>query len=193
MYDLIRRIHLYAAFIVLSFLVMYFVTGYPMIHQNFMQREDPQKESRSYALDYQGDFDPAAYSLQLQGQFDLRGHRGKPRRHNNGNWEFKYNRPGNWHKAVVYAEGDSVLITSHNGNLRDIFIGFHRLHKYGGGALYDMWMVFYDLASLSLVVFAVTGVYMWYKLTRKRLLGWLILGASCIYAGAMVLYLIYAP
>ena len=42
-------------------------------------------------------------------------------------------------------------------------------------------------------VFAITGVYMWYQLTRKRLLGWLILGGSCAYTGAMILYLIYAP
>lgn len=86
-----------------------------------------------------------------------------------------------------------MRITEHQGNLRHIFIGFHRLHKYGGGGLYDLWMVFYDLASFSLIVFALTGVYMWYKLTRKRLLGFLILGGSFSYAMAVILYLIYAP
>ena len=193
MYDLIRRIHLYSAFVVLSFLVMYFITGYPMIHQDFMEHQDPEKHTRVYPLENTGDFEPADYSVQLQDQFDLRGHRAKPRRHNNGNWEFGYSRPGTWYKTIVYAAGDSLRITEHRGNLRQTFIGFHRLHQYGGGALYDLWMVFYDLASLSLVVFAITGVYMWYTLTRKRLLGWLILGGSCTYAVAIILYLIYAP
>ena len=75
MYDLIRRIHLYSAFVVLSFLVMYFITGYPMIHQDFMEHQDPEKHTRVYPLENTGDFEPADYSVQLQDQFDLRGHR----------------------------------------------------------------------------------------------------------------------
>jgi hypothetical protein len=67
------------------------------------------------------------------------------------------------------------------------------MHQYGGGWLYNLWVVFYDLASLALIVFAITGVYMWYKLEGRKRLGWILLGLSFAYAGAMVLYLIYAP
>ena len=110
-----------------------------------------------------------------------------------GGWRFRYSRPGTFHEALVTAAGDSVRIFRREENARTTLVGFHRLHGYGGGWLYDIWVVFYDLASLSLVVFSLTGIYLWYRLTRRRLLGWVFLGISYGYAGVTILYLMYAP
>ena len=78
-------------------------------------------------------------------------------------------------------------------NARNILVGFHRMHGYGGGWLYNIWLVFYDLASLSLILFAVSGTYLWWRLARRRWLGWVLLGVSWGYATITVVYLIYAP
>ena len=56
-----------------------------------------------------------------------------------------------------------------------------------------MWTLLYDLASLALIVFAFSGIYMWYKLTTRRSIGWIVLGASFTYAAAIVSYLLYSP
>ena len=61
-------------------------------------------------------------------------------------------------------------------NARNILVGFHRMHGYGGGWLYNIWLVFYDLASLSLILFAVSGTYLWWRLARRR---WLVGLAGC--------------
>ena len=193
MYDLIRKIHFYLAALVLSFLVMYFLTGYPMIHEGLLDNPNPRQTTRSEALQFAGEKEPAEYALYLQKTYQLRGKREAPQRLSDGSWRFRYVRPGTLYEAIVSADGASVRITESRDSLRRTLIGFHRLHGYGGGLLYDLWAVFYDLASLSLIVFAVTGVYMWYKLTARRLLGWILLGSSFAYSAAMVLYLVYAP
>jgi hypothetical protein len=72
-------------------------------------------------------------------------------------------------------------------------VGFHRLHRYGGGWVYNLWMVFYDLASFSVILFAASGVYLWYKLTRRRALGWTCLAASFGFTAGTILYFVYAP
>ena len=193
MYSILRKIHLYTAMILLCFVVMYFVSGYPMIHEDLLPNPDPDRTTRTESLHRAGDMEPEAFSAHLQQEFDLRGKRLEPKHLRDGGWKFRYFRPGTEHEAVVDADGNRVRITREEEHFRRTLIGFHRLHGYGGGWLYTLWAILYDLASLSLIVFALTGIYMWYKLTSKRLLGWILLGLNFSYATATVLYLIYAP
>ena len=67
------------------------------------------------------------------------------------------------------------------------------MHNYGGGWLYDIWVVFYDLASASLILFAISGIYLWWRLTRRKLWGWICLGISWGFAAVTICYLMYAP
>ena len=47
-----------------------------------------------------------------------------------------------------------------NENAIDTIVGFHRLHGYGDGKVYDVWVFRYDLAGISLILFAFTGIYL---------------------------------
>ena len=49
------------------------------------------------------------------------------------------------------------------------------------------------LYSASMIVFALSGIYLWYKLTKRRLLGWALLAVSFAFATGAVLYLVHAP
>ena len=139
-----------------------------------------------------GRLDEAAYSKKLQGQFNLSGKRLPARRLNDGRWRFEYFRPGTLHRAVVTANRDSVRITTERMSWQRTLIGLHRLHGYGGGWFYALWAVWYDLASLSMILFAVTGIYLWYKRTKKRRLGWMLLTFSWVYAIGTILYLMFS-
>ena len=67
-------------------------------------------------------------------------------------------RPGTLHRVDVAADGAGATVSTRRENLRTTLVGFHRMHRYGGGWLYDLWVVCYDLASLSLILFAISGV-----------------------------------
>ena len=192
-YTLFRKTHLYSGLAILTFVVMYFVTGYPMIHHDWFPRSTPIKKIRTEPLAYAGPQEAKAYSQYLQETFDLRGKPMQPRRLRDGSWQFRFARPGTYHEAVVLPAGDSVRITTREDGIVDTMVGFHRLRGYGDDNLYNAWAVLYDLASLSLILFAFTGIYLWYRLTKKKLLGWICLGISFGSAAVTVLYCMYAP
>jgi len=192
-YTLLRKIHLYAGLVVMVFVIMYFVTGYPMIHGRWFPMPAIVATTRTEQLLYTGPNEPAAYAKYLQDTFDLRGKLTRQQRLDDGRWVFRYSRPGTTYAAVVAPTGDSVRITTLKENPIETMVTFHRLHGYDGGALYAVWAFLYDLSSFSLILFSVTGIYLWYKLTKKKLLGWIFLAISYGYASATVLYLMYAP
>ena len=190
MYDTIRRIHLYTGVGLLAFVVMYFVTGYALIHHEWFPESTPVKSTRTEPLTAAVGASPEEYSAILQKQFGLAG---KRQRSKDGEWKFQYLRPGVTHEAVVPAGGGTVNITTTQFSGRQTLVHFHRLHGYGGGWLYDLWMVIYDLASASMILFAASGIYLWYKLTKRRLLGWVLLAVSFSFAIGTMLYLVHAP
>ena len=192
-YIVLRKIHLYAGLAILAFVIMYFVTGYPMIHHDWFPRPEPVTVTRTEALSYNGPADPAAYSKYLQDTFELRGRPTRARRQQDGSWQFRYFRPGTFYEAVVAPSGESVRITTRKENIVETMVGFHKLHGYGFGSIYNVWSVFYDLASFSMIVFAFTGIYLWYRVTKKKLLGWICLAFSYGYAVVTVLYCMHAP
>ena len=194
MYDTIRRIHLYTGVALMAFVVMYFFTGYALIHGDWFPRGEPVKSTREEPLATAVGASPEEYSAVLQRQFGLAGKRQPPVRTNDGGWRFEYIHPGETHQAVVPPAGGTVRITTTSQfPARQTLVQFHRLHRYGGGWVYDLWMVMYDLASVAMIVFSFSGIYLWYKLTRRRLLGWALLALSFLFTAGTMLYLVYAP
>jgi hypothetical protein len=86
-----------------------------------------------------------------------------------------------------------VTIKRYQWGWQEVVIGFHRLHGFQGGILYLIWAFFVDIISLAMIIFGITGIFMWYKSTKKRVWGWLLLSVTYIYCFATVLYLQYAP
>jgi hypothetical protein len=50
----------------------------------------------------------------------------------------------------------TILVT----NLRSTITAFHRLKGYGGGLIYDMYVMITDLTASSIILFALTGLYL---------------------------------
>jgi hypothetical protein len=78
MYDTIRRIHLYTGVGLLAFVVMYFVTGYVLIHHDWFPASEPVKTTREEVLTAATGASPEQYSALLQRQFGLSGKRQPP-------------------------------------------------------------------------------------------------------------------
>ena len=195
MINLIRSIHRYAALVVMAFLTMYFLTGYFMTSSVFREIfwEPPIVTTRTGTLVAADNTEPEIMAARLQREFRLHGQRWKHERGADGSVTYFYRRPGTQYMVVVPSAGGSVEITEERYSLPRLLEDYHSLKGYGGGLIYDIWMVFYDLACVAAIVFALTGIYMWYKLTTgRRLLGWVILGGSYSFVGASLLFLIYA-
>jgi hypothetical protein len=197
MYHAIRRIHLYSGLVILAFLMMYFVSGYVMVHRPWFggQAGKPAAVVRTESLaGYTGPREPAALAAYVIQRFDLRGRANvlPPQRQPAQSIRFNIARPGTIQQVDIPHGGDTATITTTRENLAGVFVQLHRVHGYGGGWLWNAFVFFNDLASASCILFAITGVYLWWKTAKRKAWGVLCLGASCAYTIGMVLYLMYA-
>ena len=195
-YTWLRRLHLACAFVLLAFVVMYFVTGYVLTHGGWFGEAKVEKRERTVTLDpgrLGAQPDEAGFAVALQEQTGIRGQRSPGRREGNGGWRFQYFRPGHLATVVVAPDLQSAQVSEQQLGWQRILVGFHRLHGYGGGWLYDIWAVLYDLASLSMIVFAVTGVWLWARLAPRHWPGLVILATGLGLTLAIAGYLLSAP
>jgi len=192
MYAIIRRIHLFTGLALLLFVIMYFITGYMLVHEAWLPPAEPKKSSRSVSIEYQGQLDSTEFTSYLEKKFGLRGSRSKPKHREDGTWEFEWFHPGTLYKAIIATNGKSATITTSDLGKVRIGYGLHRLHGYGGGWLYNVWAVIVDFSSLALIGFSISGIYLWHQSTKKRLPGWVCLAASFGFTTITVVYFLTA-
>lgn len=189
MYNLIRQIHLFAAFILMAFVLMYFITGFVMIFEQSFHRKDTSVETVSMVIDgvrqLRGDTLISALrrNFQVSGQYRINK--------NDRRTMVDFRHPGTEINVIIPYDSDSVKVTTKNKNFAGVMHHFHRIHGYYGGWNYLVWAFVYDLSSISMIVFAITGVYLWYKTERNKLPGWLILVGFTIFTAFSVIYLGY--
>jgi hypothetical protein len=94
---------------------------------------------------------------------------------------FNIVRPGTIQQVDIPHDGDMVTITTTRENVVGVLAQLHRVHGYGGGWVWNAFVLFNDLASASCIVFALSGVYLWWMTAKRKIWGVLCLGASCAY------------
>ena len=190
MYAFVRRLHLLTGLGLLLFVLMYFVTGYVIIHPGWFGKAEPKTVVRTETLEAPDGLSESGMSDYLQQRFGLRGQSGVVNRRPDGSERFTFTRPGTAIEAVIPAGGRQVIITEKTSPFRGVANGFHRLRGYRGGTFYVIWAVLYDLASAALILFAITGIFLWYKSTARRWPGAVCLAASFGFTASMVIYLV---
>jgi hypothetical protein len=192
-YTWIRRIHLIAGLGLLLFTLMYFASGYVIIHKDWFN--EPKVETTRETGQLDPNKAPAAADLSryLQDRYILNGRRHPPKQ-KDGKWLYGYDRPG-FDAEVSYDPATQKLnIRRTTADVRTMVVQMHRLHGYGGGGAYILWALLLDLSSISMITFAVSGICLWFKLERRRRwIGWTLLGLSYGYTAAMVAVQLLSP
>jgi hypothetical protein len=188
MQTFIRRLHLFTSLVLVVWVVMYFVTGWIIVHESRFPRGEPQRTTRTEPLQFAGERNSGEFVGFLESRFGVHGRRQPPKAQKDGTWLFRWVRPGVNHDIVVNAAGTQATVTRAEFGATGLAHGLHRLHGYGGGAVYDIWSVFYDLASCAMIVFAVTGIYLWWRTAKVKWPGWLCLAFSFGFTGTMIGY-----
>jgi hypothetical protein len=189
MYHLLRRLHLFTGLLLLVFVLMYFVSGYVMIHPEWFGERVSTDTTRSEVLSLPPKISDSELPAYLEKSLGLRGQSGKPEHRKDGSTRLNFVRPGTTFQTEISPGGKEITITQKQFGFTGLANGLHRLHGYRGGWAYWLWSLCYDLASLALIVFGLTGIVLWYQSTSKHMAGWLCLVASFGFTGAMILYL----
>lgn len=187
MYNRIRQIHLFAAFVLTTFVLMYFITGVVMIFEHQFERRDNSVVTQARQVPGVRHVVGDELVKRIREEFLLRGQ--YQVRQNGERTIVTFRHPGLEANAVVNSRSDTVTVTTRKKNLVNVLHQFHRLHGYYGGWNYLAWAFVYDLSSVSMILFALTGLYLWYRTERVRWPGWTILLVSTVFVIYTLIYL----
>jgi len=193
MYNVIRKIHLYCGLIILIFLMMYFVSGYMMVHRPWFVAAPPAPTTKMATLESTGALPTEQLAAEVQKKLGLVGRIQFPPKQPAEVTRFWVVRPGTMIRVDVPARAHLIYLTTQRVGLVGTLIMLHKVRGYDGQLIFDAYAFFCDLAGLSMILFAISGVYLWWKRVKNHSWGVLCLTASCAYAAGMMLYLAYAP
>ena len=166
---------------------MYFVSGWVMIMEGTFPRETVEEIKDVKVIPAIKNANNTELIVLLKDHFGVNGQ--YEIRVNERQKSVRFFHPGINSETMIPNNTDSVTTTIRKGNGITILQGFHRLHGYKSGWNYYLWAFMYDLSSLSIIVFTLTGFYLWYKTESNHLTGWLIFGAFSLFTAFIVFYL----
>ncbi len=185
MYTTLRKIHLYCCFIVATFLLMYFVTGGVMVMESVFHRKSKHTTVQTLAIERNESEQKVIQAV--RSKLDIEG-RLRITKSSDGNSVYHFRRPG-YHAELARTKEDSVQVTIREGTFGSVMNDFHRLRGYEGTWTHMVWACMYDLSCVALLIFAFTGVYLWWKLERNKKTGVIFLLASTVTTVFTVLYI----
>lgn len=194
MYNLYRKIHLYCGLIILTYVMMFYVSGYIMTHRPWFLGAQNPTTTRTAVLE------PGLLRLSneqlaanLQKQLGLAGGIQFPLGQPPNLIRFFVIRPGTTVRVDVSTQEKLIRVITQRYGLAGTLIVLHKIEGYGARPLEINASAFFgDLAALSMIVFAITGVILWWKRVKNHFWGCVCLIASCGYAAGMMLYFAYA-
>ena len=86
---------------------------------------------------------------------------------------------------------NQVEIVQTSKSSSDAIIGIHRQRGYGGPLQYSLYAFLLDLFGISLIVFTITGIIMWFKLLKNNKIAWFIFISGFIYFSITMALLIH--
>ena len=131
---------------------------------------------------------PAARALAraLRDELDVPGRLHEIHR-NGSEWTARFSAPSTG-TQLRWSDGDAeVQVETRHSSIGGALAGLHFVHGASGGPAYLAFALMVDLVAVAMVVFAITGVTLWWQLKRRRLgLGLATLAASSLATAAWI-------
>ena len=184
-----RQLHLFSGLILAVAVLFYTVSGVTLVYAKWMPRESAKTFTTRVAIPASAATDDGALRAFVAKSVAAKGRtEGLVSVKPNGlrqRWVW----PAGSAEAEVPAGRDSLTITrTRFGPIRTLRM-FHVLVGARGGIGYFAWSMLLDVVSLATLLFAVTGFLLWYRTTKDRRLGWLLLAGSWCYTLGLIGYL----
>ncbi len=175
--------------IMFSFMLVYVITGIIMINHDLFTMPEVEVSQSKILVEKPMKGDPKDYAKYLKETLDLKG-RTEYRQDNNDNWIFHFNIPGKAYQIKLTPDQDTLYIqrSSQEMTFYTVVQRIHILRGFKGGWAYTAWAVMYDVSCFSMIIFAITGIIMWFRKKKKFRHGWWYLLAGLL----IPLLIIYA-
>ncbi|HEY3387959.1 MAG TPA: PepSY-associated TM helix domain-containing protein [Prolixibacteraceae bacterium] len=185
-----RRLHFFASIFIVVFALFYAFTGLIMSKYEWFPADEINIMVDRHALNYKPDTTNLAnFGNEIKQQFALSGR--MEYRHNNDNSiSYLIVRPGIRNEILVHQDLDSIVIKRiENISIHEIAKRLHRTYGFKGGWIYVLWATMYDITAFAFILFAITGLIIWFKHRKIFRWGWVVLLPAMILALIMIYYL----
>jgi hypothetical protein len=180
MYKFIRNTHLLIGVFSFLFLLMYGVSAVQMAHNRWFNNR-PAVTETEFKLDPGAD-DARVVARQLMDGHGVKGELLQVRKAEGG-LSFRIQRPGTVYEVSYAPASGAAKVKTNVANLMGML---NRIHHVGGlwheFTLTNVWGYFVGLVSVALIVLALTGIYLWFKIHSERLVGGILLALSLGYS-----------
>ncbi|MCK4854775.1 MAG: PepSY-associated TM helix domain-containing protein, partial [Bacteroidales bacterium] len=172
-HKVIQKIHLIASMIMFSFLLVYLISGIILINHDLFSIPEVEVKQSKILVEKSMDGDPKDYAKYLKKTLDLRG-RTEYRQDNKDNWIFHFNMPGEGYQVKLTPAQDTLYIRQSSQHMTVFTVAqrIHMLRGFKGGWEYTAWAVMYDVSCFTMILFAITGIIMWFRRRKKFRHGW---------------------
>lgn len=187
---LLRRVHFFASLMIFAFALLYIVTGYIISKHEWFPQGKESKITIIQPLNYFPDTTKLEnFGNEIKNQFKISGRMDYKRNYKN-EILFSYFRPGVNNFVVVHSKLDSItIVRTEMKTVREVSKRMHRMYGFKGGWIYVIWAILLDLAALSMIVFSITGVLIWYRMRHQFKYGWFFIVPFVILGIVMYIYL----
>ena len=178
----IRRTHLYLGLSLLPWVFMYGISSLPFTHGQYFQQRDEAKKLPLWNLRFERPLDVPvptereemkAFGRNLLKELGIEGptfnvNRPNPNTVNIGSSSFLHA------TRVVYAvDKKKVTVEDRRFRIEQMLAGMHTRAGYEqDGFLQDSWGFMVDAACVGMVLWVLTGFYMWWGVAGHRAWGW---------------------
>lgn len=173
MYPLIRNIHLFLGLLCFSFLLMYSVSAVQMSHVEWFSTQ-PTVTQEEVAVTPAETQNPRAFARRLM-QAGMWGELQNVSQDAAG-FRFRILRAGTIHDVEYAAGSPAAQVKTSVAGLMGML---NRLHHTAGfhreQSITHWWAVFVALSSLALLALGATGVYLWFRFYKERIIGGILL------------------
>lgn len=201
-----RRLHFYLGLYLLVFIWLFAVSGLFLNHPEWKLTHDfwerRQEASFERAIAPPVATADLAIARELMRQLGIAGEVEEIERSPaEDRFSFRLGKPGRSFRVDADLGAGRAKVTRIDLNAWGVLSG---LHTFSGVSMTDpgrsrdwvltaIWSVAMDAVALGLMVLVLSGLYLWYRLQKARLLGLLVLGAGTATCGFFVLGLALLP
>lgn len=159
--------------IMLSFMLLYVITGIITINHDLFSIPEVKVNHSKILVEKPMNGDPKDYARYLKKTLDLKG-RTEYQKDNSDNWIFHFNIPGEGYQINFTPAQDTLYIqqSSQHMTLYTVAHQIHIIRGFNGGWEYTAWAVMYDVSCFAMILFAITGIIMWFRKRKKFRHGW---------------------
>lgn len=178
MYRAIKTFHLLLGVSCFSILLMYSVSGIQMSHPNWFTNE-PTVVEIEVAVDPNLLSNPRAVAQQMM-QDGMWGELQNVVQDEHG-FSFRIVRPGTTYNVSYSAHEQGVKVQRSSVGFLQMLTELHHIAGfYREQQVTHWWAAFVVLTSLALLMLGATGVYMWFRQHKERLVGGIIFSAGLV-------------